>query len=488
MADMRMQRRSGMVLFFGLFAVFCLGSCSDQVPVVIWSSQGSVLQSQTAPVAGHIVSSSQLVSYLSSALSSSPHNVLLFLQDKVSVDDFTMHGGVFGNKQDNAFPNLESALESASSSLVLPAVDWHASSAVPALLQEKLGISPLYLDPNTLSQLRLNDSISSLLVIRLPYSTGLDTSINQIILPFHHIIQSLTDLMSPKEVLSGNGMWKQCVIASCGRKNIRELVLSTLFQTLETCVFQVIREVSLAVESLGRSLLQAPAKAETPYPPVMFNGSSGPCILLWAKNITLSWERSRDQWVRLDLGPMTFGASANVSLSDSFCNQTNSRLVLHYGNIQDLQNFRVVFVMSSKKYRVSAREWFTLDRLEIESSGQKATFNASRNIYAPRNYSFHCATVTSFRDPLLVPSSDSASKWRVSFSDFQIQGFNVVGPNFSYASDCASFFTPGIWMGLLTSLLLVLILTYGLHMIMQLKTMDRFDDPKGPSISVPQNE
>lgn len=70
----------------------------------------------------------------------------------------------------------------------------------------------------------------------------------------------------------------------------------------------------------------------------------------------------------------------------------------------------------------------------------------------------------------------------------QIQGFNITGEDFSYASDCAGFFTPGIWMGLLTSLLMVFILTYGLHMIMQLRTMDRFDDPKGPAISVPQSE
>lgn len=70
----------------------------------------------------------------------------------------------------------------------------------------------------------------------------------------------------------------------------------------------------------------------------------------------------------------------------------------------------------------------------------------------------------------------------------QIQGFNVTGEDFSYASDCAGFFTPGIWMGLLTSLLMVFILTYGLHMIMQVRTMDRFDDPKGPAISVPQSE
>lgn len=70
----------------------------------------------------------------------------------------------------------------------------------------------------------------------------------------------------------------------------------------------------------------------------------------------------------------------------------------------------------------------------------------------------------------------------------QIQGFNLQSGNFSYASDCAGFFTPGIWMGLITTLLMVLILTYGLHMIMQVRTMDRFDDPKGPAISVPLNE
>lgn len=68
----------------------------------------------------------------------------------------------------------------------------------------------------------------------------------------------------------------------------------------------------------------------------------------------------------------------------------------------------------------------------------------------------------------------------------QIQAFNVMGDQFSYASDCAGFFSPGIWMGLLTSLFMLFIFTYGLHMILSLKTMDRFDDHKGPSISLTQ--
>lgn len=82
----------------------------------------------------------------------------------------------------------------------------------------------------------------------------------------------------------------------------------------------------------------------------------------------------------------------------------------------------------------------------------------------------------------------NATFWTPSPSRRQIQGFNVSSGEFSYASDCAGFFSPGIWMGLITSLLMVLVLTYGLHMIMQLRTMDRFDDPKGPAISVPQTE
>ncbi|MGH0158606.1 UNVERIFIED_CONTAM: hypothetical protein FKN15_035530 [Acipenser sinensis] len=425
MADVKMQSGAGMALFSIVFTIFALGQCSDQVPVVIWSSESSLWQSQDAPALGHVVSGSQLVTYLSSAISNGPRSVLLFLQDKLSLDDFTMYGGAYGNKQDNAFPNLEAALEMAPSSLVLPSVDWHASSAVPALLQEK-----------DKRQLR------------------------------HEVIGEVLSLLKSQAV-----------------------PYTAVFTALRPS--RVIREVSLAVENLGRSLLQAPPKpAAAPHPPVMYNNSVGPCILLWAENLTMSHVRSGGAPVRFELTSRTFGPGASVSLTDSMCNRTHSRLVLNYGEVEGYKDFKVIFVMNSRRYPVSAQHWFTLDNVEIEYNGLKARFNGSRQIYAPQNYSFHCQSVTSFRNPLLVPfsSSDNATNWRVSFTEFQIQGFNVTRPSFSYASDCAGFFTPGIWMGLLSTLLMVLILTYGLHMLMQLKTMDRFDDPKGASISVPQTE
>lgn len=79
--------------------------------------------------------------------------------------------------------------------------------------------------------------------------------------------------------------------------------------------------------------------------------------------------------------------------------------------------------MSQRHYSVSARRWFTLDTVELEYDGTKATFNGSRNIYAPAEYSYRCESVTNFRWPQLVPRSakDPANQWRVSFEDFQVR-------------------------------------------------------------------
>lgn len=79
--------------------------------------------------------------------------------------------------------------------------------------------------------------------------------------------------------------------------------------------------------------------------------------------------------------------------------------------------------MSQRHYKVSARRWFTMDRVQLEYDGKKASFNGSRNIYAPVEYSYRCDSVTSFRYPQLTPHSakDNANEWRVSFDDFQVQ-------------------------------------------------------------------
>ncbi|KAJ8017338.1 hypothetical protein DPEC_G00016830 [Dallia pectoralis] len=515
-AERRMRMLCGPARMPGGFAMFCLflvGTCDEQVPLVLWTSEGSALLSLTAPAAGHTVGVSQLGSYLENALSSAPHNILLFLQDKMSIEDFTMYGGAFGNKQDSAFPNLERALQSSPSTFVLPAVAWPASSTVIGQLQDQLDTSPLYMDPETLSQLRLNGSTPTLLVFRLPYSTG-------------------ADLMSAKEVLSGNDEMIGQVVSIMKTQSVPYTAIYTAITPSREASSSMSVEAGVGG---GRSLLQYADKRRERerqrerereremererqdkkvqeragvYPPVEFKEGGASCIMLWAENLTVSVLRG-GRWERQDLTALTFGEGVTQRLQGSRCNQSHSSpvlsvcrcrginccspvlsLVLNYENILGHRSFKLVFAMSQRHYKVSGRRWFTLDVVEIEYDGQKATFNGSRNVYAPAEYSYRCQSVTNFRYPLLVPRTpkDPANQWRVSFTDFQIQGFNVSGGEFSYASDCAGFFSPGIWMGLMTSLLMVLVLTYGLHMIMQLHTMDRFDDPKGPAISVPQTD
>ncbi|XP_029690337.1 LOW QUALITY PROTEIN: V-type proton ATPase subunit S1-like [Takifugu rubripes] len=473
---------ASLAVLLGLLGLSSPVKSDEQVPLVLWTSEGASVPAQAPPSAGHIVEQQQLNSYLQKALSRGPRNVVLFLQDKMSLEDFTMYGGAFGNKQDSVFPNLEGALLSSSSPLVLPAVSWPASNAVIGQLQDHLETAPLYLDADTLGQLRLNVSSPALLVFRLPYGLG-------------------ADLMSAKEILSGNDEVIGQVLSTMRAQSVPYTAIYTgLRPSREAAALSM--EAGLGG---GRSLLQARGgyrerererrdSAESRrgagvYAPVQFKEGEETCILMWAKSLSVSILR-RGRWEEYDLTPATFGKDVSPKLHGSSCDRTKARLVLNYQEVLGHSNFKLIFVMSQRHYKVSARRWFTLDMVELEYDGTKATFNGSRHIYAPAEYSYRCQSVTSHRWPLLVPrtSKDPANQWRVVFEDFQIQGFNVSGGEFSYASDCAGFFSPGIWMGLMTSLLMVLVLTYGLHMIMQLHTMDRFDDPKGPAISVPQTE
>ncbi|MCJ8741887.1 hypothetical protein PDJAM_G00075970 [Pangasius djambal] len=446
---------SAMAKFAVLFVFSLLCTCRAQVPLIMWTSDGYTFPTLVEPTAGEIVSGAKLASYLKSALTTSPHNVLLFLQDELSMDDFTAYGGVYGNKEDSVFVNLESALQ-ASTPMVLPSLAWTAADSVEEIFQQELGVPALTIAPSELGQLQLNTAQPSLLVIRLPYTTG----------------------SQAKELLRKNDETIGYVLTILRAQSVPYTAVYTGLRPSH-----VIQDTSMAWELAGRSLLQASAEPAVK-PPVTFNSTEGkPCILLWADQLNISYDKGKF----FDLGSLTFNGS--VSLDGSFCNETFSSLVLNYENVLNFRSFQLSFLMRKIFFPVSARNWTVMEQVELNYDGQMAIFNASRGIYAPVEYSFHCQKVSSAQSPLLVPrnADDNATRWSVLFTDFQIQGFNVTG-NFSYANDCASFFTPGIWMGLLTSLLMLFILSYGLHMIMQLRTMDRFDDPKGPSISVPQSE
>ncbi|KAF6090050.1 ATPase H+ transporting accessory protein 1 [Phyllostomus discolor] len=280
--------------------------------------------------------------------------------------------------------------------------------------------------------------------------------------------------MAPREVLTGNDEIIGQVLSMLKSEDVPYTAALTAVRPS-----RVARDVAMVAGGLGRQLLQKQPVSPVVHAPVSYNDTA-PRILFWAQNFSVKYG---ERWE--DLTPMTFGVQ-QLNLTGSFWNESVARLSLTYEQLFGT-TVTFKFILANRFYPVSARHWFTMEHLEIHSNGSVVYFNASQ-ITGPSIYSFHCQYVSTFNNKgsLLVPSSSQPSLWHITLQDFQIQAFNVIGEQFSYASDCAGFFSPGIWMGLLTSLFMLFIFTYGLHMILSLKTMDRFDDHKGPTITLTQ--
>ncbi|KAK1801731.1 hypothetical protein P4O66_022374 [Electrophorus voltai] len=251
---------------------------------------------------------------------------------------------------------------------------------------------------------------------------------------------------------------------------------------------------SPAAENPLRKILQPRAKRKLlqsaalgPYSPlnVAYNGKI--CILFKAKRLAIRYRNN----TFLDLTERVFGPSALVDTKGSVCTKEKATLSLRLGDVEDIKGLVISFhdlhlfhrlQMSNTFYESAGQNWFTLDSVHIHYNwSHEATFNATE-VYAPATHSYHCQHVSSLQkyDTLLVPSShtDSSANWHITFTDFQIQAFNVQSNKFASASDCATFFTPAILMGLITSLILLLVLAYALHMVVHLKHIDRYEEHK----------
>lgn len=105
----------------------------------------------------------------------------------------------------------------------------------------------------------------------------------------------------------------------------------------------------------------------------------------------------------------------------------------------------------------------------------------------PNSFSFVC-TRTYFQ--LFNSTLNTRDMLKVSLyiENLQIQPSAVGkdGENFEFGkvNYCQGFFTSGIWMAIVASLLLTLILAIGVSFLFSINTMDRFDDPKGKQLNI----
>lgn len=107
-------------------------------------------------------------------------------------------------------------------------------------------------------------------------------------------------------------------------------------------------------------------------------------------------------------------------------------------------------------------------------------------VSAPYGYSFKCSKSVYYK------FNDNTEIDGISLHDIQIQPkFDDATEKltkFGPAYDCVGFTSPAIWTGIFITFLLLAILSIGITFIMDIRTMDRFDDPKGKTITVTANE
>lgn len=125
---------------------------------------------------------------------------------------------------------------------------------------------------------------------------------------------------------------------------------------------------------------------------------------------------------------------------------------------------------------LSAGYWY-FNNIEYETNSSTGTLTSDSAIYFPFNFSYHCSPNSIFYNNatyvnltgIQVQIDPTATNTTVNFSD----GF-----------DCVGFMSVPIWSGIFVTAILGLLLIWALTMILDIRTMDRFDDPKGKTITI----
>lgn len=105
------------------------------------------------------------------------------------------------------------------------------------------------------------------------------------------------------------------------------------------------------------------------------------------------------------------------------------------------------------------------------------------NIAVPTGFSYHCSPTVEF------PAADGYPT--VQLEGLQLEAHFTSTEEFTVFSDswdCVGFTSAGIWGGLFVTFLMLFILSIGISWIMDIRTMDRFDDAKGKTITINAQE
>ncbi|XP_068223402.1 V-type proton ATPase subunit S1-like [Palaemon carinicauda] len=410
-----------------------LSVAKDHVPVLIWNQnqhQGGV---PSVSALQHINYATFNAKYLASF---KPNNILLFLQDALSVEDLTGHT--------SELHHIKEWMESGHS-LFLPSVEdaAHLIHDLPAH-----GYNVLKLDHDAGLSMKQEDK--NLVVVELP-STETNPSRRR-------ALQKADEVM--ENVISKIGKQRDFTIIFTGKKPSVDQRNDQYDQRIR--VSRSLQAVQDTIDMTGYHFYN--------------------CTKMYLrKNLTILLSEGGV------MVPYEIDERSSVSNSTGHCQPEFNSLTVKYFNINVGGNTYGKAFVTYNFQKKRGNSW-VMESASV--SLDNAVINHDFKLETPMDtipfkMSFACSEKFIFKSV-----NDSFLKTKdaqLVLERFQVQAFDN-GDKFGGAWDCVGFFTVPIWCGLLSTLILVIILTMGLFMLSDIKTMDRFDDPKAQPLSVPTTD
>ncbi|XP_049528895.1 V-type proton ATPase subunit S1 [Dermacentor silvarum] len=417
-------RRLTVVVLLAFTIYSSVLSANIEVPAYIWGSESGL---KKIPQVGSFdkVEPSAFGNSVAKLVAQENAVVVAFVQDKLSAEDLSR-----ASSDDRSYKYLKDAFGK-EHVLVLPSVEnpvdaltSHGGLRVTHLNIPDVGAVQSALDG-------LHDG-SQVLLVDLPRTVGVESRLSA-------LQQADTIMEATMQALSSGG--KKLFGLYTGRD------LASPME--EAAHLSRSRRHLLAVPEAGA----APASNETTGVIMVRNG----CMLMYGRTVTVSFTE--------DPKATTFtSVTYNDTLSPAPVPQCSSdnqhaNITLKFPDSGPVKDFSLLMNATLKNYK----------DLQMRV----------KDLWWPRGFSFSCS-LSQFRQY----NSTKLPQLHLQLDTFQVQLVQNNTGQFSESYDCAGFFTTVIWMGLLVVLLYLIILGTGVFFIYDIRTNDRFDDPKGKTITV----
>jgi len=191
-------------------------------------------------------------------------------------------------------------------------------------------------------------------------------------------------------------------------------------------------------------------------------------------------------------GTKSGGRVYNINLNASSCKENKDSSGNYSSVILNLilNNANTPFdtVSMSLNTTIIGGYWYLINATLNNNEYRYFAYGMHSRMDTPPKFSYVCTTAIFVRFDNLIKHGKYNFSDKFYLTKLQFQPFHGNGLSFGLPNYCTSFFTSGIWMGITSSLLCLIILLFAIHRMMTIKSNDRFDDPKGKPLFIKTQE